>query len=231
MTEVKEQGVEVVRLPDIEEAICSYESTIQSVDSVCDVMHLIVSRFETGGIQAKQEIEKTNGHVRELLAQNAHLRKKDFDAMMEPILATQREQEQEVDSLLKGYLDDHRSMAESLKEHLREFRDSLVQGNADRIREFRGLMADILRRQEERKREVASKLRDYQRQQFDSIAKLKQLLRKGEDLRIKDVKGMLRQFKAEGEERLNLQKKRKEEVTEMLASYRRERQGQQVCCS
>jgi len=133
--------------------------------------------------------------------------------------------------LLKGYLDDHRSMAESLKEHLREFRDSLVQGNADRIREFRGLMADILRRQEERKREVASKLRDYQRQQFDSIAKLKQLLRKGEDLRIKDVKGMLRQFKAEGEERLNLQKKRKEEVTEMLASYRRERQGQQVCCS
>ena len=59
-------------------------------------------------------------------------------------------------------------------------------------------------------------LQEFQKQQQHSAAKLRELLARGNNLRIKDLKLMVTEFGNQREKRLALQKDRKEEVAELL---------------
>jgi len=85
------------------------------------------------------------------------------------------------------------------------------------------MIKDILARQDERKDEVTSRLKDFQNAQQEMAKRLKELLAKGRELRIKDLKSMLKELKVEYKERIARQEERREEVRNLLGGFMKER--------
>lgn len=206
-----------------ENIISSYESRIQSIEGIFDTTHQLLEGFQESFLDTKQEREKLSAELRENLAKNESLRKKDFDNMMQGILSIQDEREKEVRDLLKGYLNEQREMAHTLRDSLSKVKDALAKGEVQRVKEFQILIKDILARQEERKEEVTSKLKEFQKGQQEMAKRFKELLAKGSQLRIRDLKSMLREFKTQHKERIARQEERRDGVWSMLGDFKKER--------
>lgn len=207
----------------VENIVSSYEKRIEGISSIFDTTNILLNDFQEFILNTKEEREKINIQIRDTLAKNEHLRKKDFDNMMQGILSAQNQREKEVRDILKGYLNDQKELALSLRENLKKFRESLAKGKAQRSRGFQTLIKNILTKQEKRTEEISFKLKDFQKEQRDLAIGLKQLLAMGDKLRIRDFKLMLREFNSQREKRLALQRKGREETSKMLDSFRKAR--------
>ncbi len=199
-----------------EDIISSYETRIESVGAIFDTTRKILGNFQETFFDKKEEGQKINIQLRDTLAQNVHLRKKDFDSMTQDVLSAQEERETDVKNLLKGYLDQQREMARALRENLTRFKGALVKGDLQRVKEFQEMMKEVLVNQDDRKEEVSSKLKEFQKEQQKMTKKLKGLLVKGKDLRIKDLKKMLKEFRTQRKERLVQHTERGKEVQKIL---------------
>ena len=207
----------------VENVISSYEARIQSIGAIFDSTHQLLEGFQDGLLDTRGEREKINAELRENLARNESLRKKDFDNMMQDILSAQEQREKQVKSLLKNYLNEQREIANALGESLGNVKDALSKGETQRVKEFQATITEILAEQEQRKQEVSSELKEFQKNQHEMAKRLKELLAKGRKLRIKDLKSVLAEFKIQHKERIAQQKERKEEVQNMLGGFKKER--------
>ncbi len=212
----------------VEGIISSYEEKLQSISFIIDNTQMVLGEFQESMSHAKEEKEALNVRLRDILARNESLRKKDFDVMMNTILVSQDDGEREVRNLLHNYLDEQGEMARQLKGNLGTFKDDLNKDDIGRINEFRKMLKDILKKQEERKAEVAAKLRIFQKEQGELSRSLGELLSKGRDLRIKDLKAMLKQFEAQSRIRAAQRRERKEGVQTMLSAFRRNGANQHI---
>jgi len=206
-----------------ENAVSSYETMIESVGVIFDTTHQIPDDFQEVFFDNKEEGRKINTELRDILAHNEHLRKKDFDSMTQGVLSAQEEREAEVKNLLKGYLNQQREMARTLRENLAKFKDALAKGDIQRVKEFQEMLKEVLANQDARKEEVSSKLKEFQKEQQEMAKRLKALLAKGGELRIKDLKEMLQEFRTQHKERLAHQIERRKEVNKMLDTFKQER--------
>ena len=200
----------------VENVISSYETRIESVGAIFDTTHQILDDFQEASLGNKEEGRKISAQLRDILAHNEHLRKKDFDSMTQGVLSAQEEREAEVKNLLKGYLNQQREMARTLRENLAKFKDALAKGDVQRVKEFQEMIKEVLANQDARKEEVTSKLKEFQKEQQEMAKRLKTLLAKGRELRIKDLKSMLQEFRTQHKERLAHQIERRNEVNKML---------------
>lgn len=174
---------EVLELKELaEEIIFSYEAKVRSIDTILETTHLILNDFQESILNNKEEGEKINTRLRDTLANNEHLRRKDFDNMMMGILSAQEQREREVKNLLKDYLTQQKEMALTLRDNLTGVKDALAKGEVQRCREFQSIIKQILAGQSRRKQEVVSKLKEFQRQQYELTARLRELLTKGKNL-------------------------------------------------
>jgi uncharacterized phage infection (PIP) family protein YhgE len=189
---------------------------------------MVLGEFQESMSNAREEKEALHVRLRETLARNESLRKKDFDVMMNTILLSQDDREREVKKLLHNYLTEQREMAGQLKENLGTFREGLNTVNIGRINEFHEMLTDILKKQEERKAELAARLKILQKEQGQLSRSLGELLSKGRDLRIRDLKTMLKQFEAQSRERVAQRWERKERVQKMLHTFRKKCENQQT---
>ena len=208
-----------------ENILSAFEARIQSLGDIFDTTHLLLRGFQDSFLDTKQEREKFSAELRENLAKNDSLRKKDFDDMMRDILATSEAREKEVRNLLDGYFSEQKEMARVLRENLSKDNEALAKGEAGRINEFQAMIKEILAKQEARKEEVTSSLKEFQVEQQEMAKRLKELLAKGSQLCIKDLKIMLKKFKGQREHRIFLQKKRREEVRHLVDDFKKERTG------
>jgi hypothetical protein len=206
----------------IEDIISFYETGIQGIEDIF-TDNLILEEFQESNIDTKQEKEKINERLRDILAKNESLRKKDFDNMMQGILLSQEQREKEVKNLLRDYFNDQKNIAQALREDLKKFKDFLVRGEVERIKEFHSLIKEIIAMQAERSNEITAKLKAFQKEHHEMIKKFKELLAKGKDLRIGDFKLMLKEFNGCYKERITQQEERREEVQRMLGEFRKER--------
>jgi len=206
-----------------ESVISSYETRIESVGAMFDTAHQILDDFQETFLDNKEEGRKINTELRDILAHNEHLRKKDFDSMTQGVLSAQEEREAEVKNLLKGYLNQQREMARALREDLAKFKDALAKGDVRRVKEFQEMIKEILADQDTRKEEVSSKLKEFQKEQQEMAKGLKALLAKGRSLRIRDLKSMLQEFRTQHKERLAQQIERGREVNKMLGRTKRQK--------
>jgi len=207
----------------VENIISSYQARIQSIGAIFDTTHQLLQSFQHSFLDTRLEREKINDQLRENLAKNESLRKKDFDNMMQDMLSTQEEREKQVRSLLKDYLNEQKEVANTLTESLGKFKDALSGGEAQRVKEFQATITEILEKQEQRKQEVSSELKEFQKNQQEMAKRLKELLAKGRKLRMKDLKSMLAEFKIQHKERIVQQKERGKEVQNMLGAFKGER--------
>jgi len=176
----------------VQDIISSYETRIESVSSIFDATHQLIEGFRDSFLDTKQEREKLNAELRENLAKNESLRKKDFDTMMLGILSAQEKRENEVRDLLKKYLGSQREMAYTLRINLADIKAALTKGEVERVKKFQEMIKEIIVKQEERKNEVTSMLNNFQNYQREMAKKFRELLVKGTQLRIKDLKIMLK---------------------------------------
>lgn len=207
----------------VDNIVSSYESRIQRVGDLFDTTHQILQGFQVSLLDTKQEREKINTELRENLARNESLRRKDFDKMMQVILSNQDEREKEVRSLLNSYLGEQKAIAQTLRKNLEKFKGSIARGEAQRLNDFQDMIKEVLARQDERKREVISKLKEFQKEQQVIAKTLKELLAKGKELRIKDFKSMLKEFKVQRKKQTARYEERKKEVHSMLGDFKKER--------
>ena len=203
--------------------ISSYETRIQGVEALFQTTHQILQGFQDSVLDTRQEQERINDQLRESLAQNGSLRKKDFDRMMSVISSHQDQEEQEARNLSKSYLNEQTNFVQELRESLRNFTEALAGGEVQRVKEFHSLITEIFARQEQRKNEVVSKLKEFQKEQQETAKMLRNLLAKGRELRIRDLKSMLAEFQKQRKERVARQEKRKEEVLSMLGDFKNAR--------
>jgi len=207
----------------LENIISSYEARIQSVEAFFETTGQIFQGFQESLLSTRQEREKINNQLRENLAQNGSLRKKDFDRMMSVISSHLDESEQEVRGLSQKYLREQTKLVQQLREGLRNFKDALTEGHAQKVKELQIVIKEILSRQDESKIEVTSKLKEFQQGQQQTSEMLKDLLAKGEKLRIRDFKATLGEFKRQRKERIACQERRRREVKDMLSEFKAKR--------
>jgi len=207
----------------LENIISSYEARIQSVEAFFEVTGQIFQDFQDSLLSTRAEREKINNQLRESLAKNGSLRKKDFDGMMSVISSYLDQSEQEVRQLSHKYLNEQTKLVQQLREGLRNFKNALTEGQVQKVKELQTLIKEILTRQDESKIEVTSKLKEFQQGQQQTSEMLKDLLAKGEKLRIRDFKAMLGEFKRQRAERIAYQERRRREVKDMLSEFKAKR--------
>lgn len=207
----------------VDKIASSYEIGIQGIEAFLETTHQLFRGFQDLVFDTTQEREGINDQLRENLAKTGSLRRKDFDNMMSAISSQQDRQEQEVRDLSKNYLNEQTSLARQLRENLRNFREALTRGESQRAKEFQTVIRAVLATQEKRKQEVISKLKEFQRQQQEMTKTLQNLLNKGRNLRVEDLKVMLGQFRQQRDSRIARQKERKGQVRNMLGDFRKER--------
>jgi hypothetical protein len=207
----------------LESVISSYEARIQSIDVFFETAGRIVKDFQDSLLNTRAEREKINNKLRESLARNASLRKKDFDKMINIISSYTEQSEQEVRQLSRKYLGEQAKLMRQLKEGLRKFRDALTEGRVEKVRELQVLIREILSKQNESKNKVTSKLEQFRQGQRQTSKMLNKLLAKGEKLRIRDFKEMLAEFKKQRQKREACREQRRRQVRDMLGRFKAER--------
>lgn len=207
----------------VDQIVSSYEARIENIGTLFDTTHQILRSFQDSLLDTKQEREKLNAELRENLAKNRSFRRKDFDKMMQGIVLTQDEREKEVRNLLNGYLGGQKEMTQDVRNNLERFKDSLIRGETRRLREFQEMIREIFFKQEERKDEVTSKLKEFKKEQIALTSRLKELLAKGKELRVRDFKSLLKEVRTCSKERLTCQEERRKEVRQLLGEFKKER--------
>ncbi len=187
-----------------QEIVSSYESRISTIGVIIDNTHQILEEFKTKRNEMSSDLKET-------LAKEESLRKKDFDNMMKDILSSQDGREKEVRDLLKTFLAEQKEIAETIKKNLAE-------GEKVRINDFKKMLQDIQARQKAGENEVSMMLKEFQGEHKEMAESLRSLLDKGEAIRIKDFKEMLKNTRVRQIERAN-------EVREKLDEFRKERQA------
>ena len=185
------------------EVVFSYESRISEVGIIIDNTYRILEEFKTKRNEMSNQLKET-------LAKEESLRKKDFDSMMEEILSHQGEREKQARSLLRTFLEEQKEMAQTIKKNLSE-------GEKVRINDFKKMLQDIQTRQKAGENEVSMMLKEFQGEHKEMAESLRSLLDKGEAIRIKDFKEMLKNIRSR-------QVKREEEVRKRLDEFRKQRQ-------
>jgi hypothetical protein len=207
----------------LESVISSYEARIQSIDVFFETAGQIVQDFQESLLNTRTEREKINSQLRDSLARNASLRRKDFDRMMNIISSSVEQSEQEIRQLSRKYLGEQAKLMRQLRESLQEFRDALAEGRAEKVRELQILIRAILSKQDECRNKVTSKLEQFQQGQRQTSKMLKELLAMGEKLRIRDFKEMLAEFKKQRRKREACREQRRRQVRDMLGRFKAER--------
>lgn len=221
---VKTKMPEVLDLKNvIENIISSYEKGVESISSVFDTTPLILNDFQNSVLDTKEERQEINDQLRDILARNENLRKKDFDNMMQSVFKPQDEGEKEVRNLLNSYLHEQKEIAYALRDNFAKVRDALAKGEVERIKELLSMIKELLAKQDKRKEELTSRLKELQKEQQEIVSKVKTLLIKGRELRIKDLKELLRQIRLQRQERIAQKLERREEVRSMLADFKKKR--------
>lgn len=127
-------------------------------------------------------------------------------------------------------MDDFKEKRETMAE---ELQDVLAKCESLRKKDFDRMMADIVSRQNEREGQVREMLENFRKEEEMVAEKLKKLLTKGEEIRIKDFKKMMADIRREQEKRVKqtgesitgqLQDMRGE-VHTMLDNFKKERQS------
>lgn len=207
----------------VDGVLISYEARIQGVECLMETARNVLENFDTSILDARCEYEQVNEQLRENLAQNGSLRKKDFDTMMRVMSAEQEQRGREVRDLSKQYLEEQTQLVHELRGRLHDFTSALAGGEPAKVTEHHQAITDLFTKQQQHSTDVVTQLKGSQKEQQETAGMLRELLAKGRELRIKDLKLTLVEFKRQRGERLAQQGQRREGVQDLLCEFRAQR--------
>jgi len=208
----------------------SYETRIQSVECFVETACSVLESFDNSLLNVRNEYEQVSEQLRDNLAKHGSLRKKDFDTMMKVVSADQDRRGQEVRDLSRRYLDEQTRLVRELRGRLHDFTDALAEGEVAKVTEHHQVITDLFAMQQQRSNDVVTRLKESHEEQQQAAGMLRELLAKGRELRIKDLKSTLAEFKRQHNQRLAEHgqrrgevQERRDEVQDMLREFRAQR--------
>jgi len=138
--------------------------------------------------------------------------------------------------VIQGIVEDTRQLLEEFRNKRekmgKELKGALAKHESLRKKDFDKMMEDILMAQKEREKNVKQMLTDFQEEEMTVVTNLKEMLKKGEDLRLKDFKKTLAKIRKEQEIRQQETPIRineelgvmQSEVKKMLENFKKERE-------
>ena len=163
--------------------IDSYEMRVKTVNGLMEQAYCFLMRFHG-------ELEEMIIQLKENLAKSESLRKKDFDRMMSGITARRNSREEEAEKVFESFQKKEREMIGRL-------RNVIESGGRSNPEDMEIIKEDILQRQKERETGILQTLKRIQLEQEELKAALKTLLEKGEAVKLKDFKIMLKSLKVQ----------------------------------
>ena len=174
----------------VDNILNSYEARVKVVGNVMRQATSLLERLSKE--QAEMALQ-----LRDTLAKKQSLRKRDFDYRLEHIVLLNLDKKKKVNEVLENFQKEEQEMVGRL-------RDILTGSEKMKLSEFRLLSGNILERLGKREKEVSEVLRGFHVEQEELAAGLRNLVKKGDQIRTKDFKALteslrLRQLEKEGE--------------------------------
>lgn len=129
-----------------------------------------------------------NARLCETLAKKGSLRKKDYNTMMSGILDTLDNKEIEAQSQFLNFIEDQKKTAQSLKNSLLGIKDITTPDAGEKIAIVKVQLSQISEQQEKRKETVMKTFSDFQHMHNRMMECLENLLDKGDQIAIQDIK-------------------------------------------
>jgi len=163
--------------------IDSYEVRVGTVKTLMAQANHLLKSFQI-------ELEEMVDGLRDNLAKSESLRKKDFEHMIKDIIERRRQRGQEAEQSLKLFQEQEEEMVSRL-------RKIVLGGSRSGLEDIEAIKEDISTRQKEREKKVIKTLKSFQIELEEFRAGLKKLLSKGEEVKVKDFKFMLKSMRAQ----------------------------------
>jgi len=163
--------------------IDSYEMRVRTVNGLMEQAYGFLRSFQ-------MELEEMIDRLRDNLAKGESLRKKDFDRMMADFTERRLSHQLTAEDVLSRFQKEETEMIDRL-------RKIIVSGGRSNLNDMELIRDDILKRQKEREASVIQALKRIQVEQEELKAAIKRLLSKGEDVRMKDFKLMLKSLRVQ----------------------------------
>lgn len=163
--------------------IDSYEMRVKTVNDLMEQAYHFLEGFHA-------ELQEMIVQLKENLAKSESLRRKDFDRMMSGLTARRSAREEEAERVFQNFQEEE-------KEMIGRLRNVMVQGGRSNPDDMEIIKEDILIRQKERENGIVHALKRIQMEQEEFKTALKKLLAKGETVKLKDFKLMLKSLKVQ----------------------------------
>jgi hypothetical protein len=157
--------------------IDSYEIRVKTVNGLMEQAYHFLSNFHT-------QLEEMIVQLKDNLAKSESLRKKDFDRMMIGLTVRRRSSEELAEKVFQNFQKEEQEMIGRL-------RNIIVSGGSN-LDDMEIIKEDILNRQKERETGIVQALKRIQMEQEELKTALKILLEKGETVKLRDFKRMLK---------------------------------------
>ena len=167
--------------------IDSYEMRVKTVGALMNQANQLLGSFQL-------EIEDMMAGLRNNLAKSESLRKKDFDNMMSNVIELCQRTEEEAEENLSRFQVEEEEMISRL-------RNIVLNVSHSSLEDIKAIREDILKRQKEREKAIIRALKRFQIEQEDIRVALRNLLSKGENVKVKDLKIMLKLFSVQQNDR------------------------------
>jgi len=163
--------------------IDSYEMRVRTVNGLMEQAYGFLRSFQ-------MELEEMIDRLRDNLARGESLRKRDFDRMMVDFTERRLSHQLTAEDVLNRFQKEETEMIDRL-------RKIVVSGGRSNLKDMELIRDDILKRQKEREASVIQALKRIQVEQEELKAAIKRLLSKGEEVRMKDFKLMLKSLRVQ----------------------------------
>ncbi len=168
----------------IEKIIDSYESKVKMVISLMRQVYQKIIKYQN-------DQDLMINKLRDILAKNEFLRKKDFDLMIAEIKNDQKTREKKISQTVEEFCKEEEKIIAKLKEILTLKSTSVLE-------DFNIVKNRILNcSTENREKKISRMLKDFHRDQEEINTALRMLLEKGPSVKIRDFKDMLKAFRIE----------------------------------
>ncbi|MDP2339299.1 MAG: hypothetical protein Q8N05_23130 [Bacteroidota bacterium] len=175
--------------------ISSYETRIQKIqtafqssENITESSHFLFDNVQSSLNDLRKERDLLNSRLCETLAKNGSLRKKDYNTMMSGILCALDEKEKEAETQFLSFIEAQKETVQALKTSLLGIKDITSPDVTEKINLVKVQLSRISELQETRKETVMKTFSDFQKLHNRMIESLNDLLCKGDQIHVRDIK-------------------------------------------
>jgi hypothetical protein len=171
-----------------EERIQKIQTAFQSSENLTESSHILFDKVHNHINDLKKERDLLNSKLSETLSKNGSLRKKDYNTMMSDILRIIDEKETEAQHQFLSFIDAQKETAQSLKNSMLGLKDITSHDIGEKITAIKEQLSLVSKQQEMRKEAVMNSFTNFQQLHQQLTECLENLLKKGDQIQIKDIK-------------------------------------------